>query len=199
MNENENVIENNNHTNTNTKNQSLCQMDVLYLWLTIFLNIVIVGTVNGLYVWSTLKNLSYFYRFMIQLSLSLFNTILKSLLRSIFPIRIKYSLLGVWSFSLIGVMNGVLIPCVVTTLTSPNCYQVSIIYYFFPLLIFYLFIILIIDWLVEIISETTRYFILLYLWKMYFMAYFCGCGKKNLSPIFYSKNGSIETHSSFHL
>ena len=39
--------------------------------------------------------------------------------------------------SCVGVINDVLIPCIVTTLTSPSCYQVSQLKYLFSILIFY--------------------------------------------------------------
>jgi len=114
----------NTETNSNTT-QSVSVIDWLYLCLISFLNLVIVGTVNGLYIWSTLQDLSNSSRLMIQLSVSLFGVVWKVILRSIFPSRVKNSFSGMWLLSVIGVLNGVIIPCLVTSFTSPTCYQVS--------------------------------------------------------------------------
>lgn len=97
----------------------------IFLCLISFLNIGVVGTVNGLYVWSTLKNLSSLERLSIRLGVSLFGMLWKVIMRSILSTEVKTSLSGIWLLSLFGVINGVIIPCLATTFTSPSCYQAS--------------------------------------------------------------------------
>jgi hypothetical protein len=94
---------------------------------TIFLvNIIVVGTVNGLYVVSTLQDISSDIRIWIQLSVGLFSFLWSVIvLRSkILSSTIKESKYGVWLFVCLNVMNNVVIPCLATALSSPSCYQV---------------------------------------------------------------------------
>jgi hypothetical protein len=99
---------------------------VTSVWLIFFLNIIVVGTVNGLYVWSTLLDLASDDRLWIQLSFALFSSLWIVVLRRRLPSQIKESSYGVWLFICLNAMNSVLIPCAVTALSTPSCYQVSI-------------------------------------------------------------------------
>jgi hypothetical protein len=88
------------------------------------INIIVVGTVNGLYVWSTLLDLASDIRLWIQLSFALFSFLWGATLRRGLPTHIKESRYGVWLFICLNVINNVMIPCVVTALSTPSCYQV---------------------------------------------------------------------------
>jgi hypothetical protein len=95
------------------------------VWLILFLNIIVVGTVNGLYIWSTLLDLARNLRIWIQLSFALFSSLWGVVLRRGLPSRVKDSSYGVWLFICLNVINSVMIPCAVTALSTPSCYQVS--------------------------------------------------------------------------
>jgi Leucine-rich repeat (LRR) protein len=97
----------------------------LTVWIIFILNVVIVGSVNGLYLWSTLRDLSSGIRIWIQFSIGFFSFLWSVALRYGLPSKIKESKYGLWLFTCLNVMNSVLIPCVVTSLSSPSCYQVS--------------------------------------------------------------------------
>jgi hypothetical protein len=97
----------------------------LPVWGVFLFNIVIVGTVNGLYIWSTLLDLASDIRVGIQLSFALFSSLWSVVLQIALPSRIKRSKYGVWLFICLNVMNNVMIPCLVTALSTPSCYQVS--------------------------------------------------------------------------
>jgi hypothetical protein len=101
-------------------------MRVTSVWLVFSLNIVIVGTVNGLYIWSTLLDFASEVRLWIQLSFALFSSLWIVVVRFGLPSQIKESRDGVWLFICLNVMNSVMIPCVVTALSTPSCYQVSV-------------------------------------------------------------------------
>jgi hypothetical protein len=95
------------------------------VWTIFLVNLAVVGTANGLYIWSTLLDLASDVRLWIQLSFALFSSLWSAVLRRGLPSRIKESRYGVWLFSCLNVMNSVLIPCAVTALSTPSCYQVS--------------------------------------------------------------------------
>jgi Leucine-rich repeat (LRR) protein len=97
------------------------------VWIILIVNIAVVGTVNGLYLWSTLLDLSKHIRILIQFSFGLFTLAWRVLIidRGL-PRQMKESRDGVWLFSCLNVVNTVLIPCVVTALSDPSCYQVSL-------------------------------------------------------------------------
>jgi hypothetical protein len=95
------------------------------VWTVFLLNFVVIGTVNGLYIWSTLLDLASEVRLWIQISFALFSFLWSLVLRIGLPFRIKESRYGVWLFVCLSVMNAVLIPCAVTALSTPSCYQVS--------------------------------------------------------------------------
>jgi hypothetical protein len=100
------------------------QTRLLTVWVVVILNIGIVGAVNGLYVWSTLLDLASDVRLWIQLSFALFSFLWGATLRRGLPAHIKESRYGVWLFTCLNVINNVMIPCVVTALSTPSCYQV---------------------------------------------------------------------------
>jgi Leucine-rich repeat (LRR) protein len=96
------------------------------VWMVFLLNLAVVGTVNGLYVASTLQDISSDLRIWIQLSFGLFSSLWSSLvLENILSFQIKESKYGVWLFVCLNLVNSVLIPCLATALSSPSCYQVS--------------------------------------------------------------------------
>jgi hypothetical protein len=97
----------------------------LTVWIIFILNIGVVGTVNGLYLWSTLLDLASDVRTWIQFSFGLFIFFWSFVLRRGLPSKIKESKSGVWLFTCLHVMNSVIIPCIVTSLSSPSCYQVT--------------------------------------------------------------------------
>jgi hypothetical protein len=97
----------------------------LTIWAAFLFNIVVVGTVNGLYIWSTLLDLESNIRAWIQLSFALFSFLWNVVLRIGLPSRIKESRYGVWLFLCLNIINNVMIPCMVTALSTPSCYQVS--------------------------------------------------------------------------
>jgi hypothetical protein len=107
-------------------------MRVTSVWLVFFLNIIVVGTVNGLYVWSTLLDLASDVRLWIQLSFALFSSLWIVVLRLGLPSQIKESRYGVWLFICLHAMNSVMIPCAVTALSTPSCYQVRVLVFRSP-------------------------------------------------------------------
>jgi uncharacterized membrane protein YhaH (DUF805 family) len=96
------------------------------VWVVFLVNITLVGTINGLYIWSTLLDLESDFRIWIQLFFALFSSLWSLVLRICLPSQIKESRYGVWLFICLNVMNTVMIPCVVTALSTPSCYQVSL-------------------------------------------------------------------------
>jgi hypothetical protein len=92
------------------------------VWLTVILNIAIVGTMNGLYLLSTLRDLSTNVRIGIQFSFACFSLLWNIALRGLLETDLKESRSGVWLFLILHLLNSVLIPCVVTALSSPSCY-----------------------------------------------------------------------------
>jgi Leucine-rich repeat (LRR) protein len=97
----------------------------LTVWGFFILNIGIVGTANGLYLWSTLLYLASDVRIWIQFSFGLFSFLWSVVLRHGLPSKIKESRSGIWLFTRLNVMNSVVIPCMATALSSPSCYQVT--------------------------------------------------------------------------
>jgi Leucine-rich repeat (LRR) protein len=96
------------------------------VWMILILNIAVVGTVNGLYLWSTLLDLSVSHRFLIQVSFGLFTFAWRILiLRGGLSVHLKESRYGVWLFTWINILNIIIIPCLATALSNPSCYQVS--------------------------------------------------------------------------
>jgi Leucine-rich repeat (LRR) protein len=95
------------------------------VWITFVLNVVVVGTINGLYLWSTLLDLASDVRIWIQFCFGLFSFLWNVALRSTLPFQITESKAGVWLFTCLNVMNSVILPCLATALSSPSCYQVS--------------------------------------------------------------------------
>jgi hypothetical protein len=97
------------------------------VWLVLLVNIVVVGAVNGLYLWSTLLDLSTNFRLLIQFAFGFFIFTWRSLiLRRGLPDRLKESRYGIWLFACLNVVNTVIIPCLATALSDPSCYQVMI-------------------------------------------------------------------------
>jgi hypothetical protein len=98
----------------------------LRIVLIFFTNLVFVGTANALYIWSTLRQYSSETHIRIQISLAIFKLIWGFiLLPMLFPSSLKGTKRGVQLMSLTNIMNTVIIPSVVTAMTSPSCYQVS--------------------------------------------------------------------------
>jgi Leucine-rich repeat (LRR) protein len=96
------------------------------VWVVFALNIIVVGTVNGLYIWSTLLDLAREVQVWIQLAFALFSFLWSAALRIGLPSRIKESRYGIWLFICLNAINSVMIPCAVTALSTPSCYQVSL-------------------------------------------------------------------------
>jgi Leucine-rich repeat (LRR) protein len=94
------------------------------IWTVFLLNVSVVGTVNGLYLWSTLLDLNSEVRIWIQFSFGFFSFLWSLILRRGLPSKIKESKSGVWLFTCLNVMNSVIIPCLMIALSSPSCYQV---------------------------------------------------------------------------
>jgi hypothetical protein len=113
-------------SSSSTPLPSLTRRDRLLLVILMIANVAIVGLVNGLYIYSTLIDLSGTFRIVIQLSLSLFNLIWGVILLNLFPQAIEKSRWSVWLLCCFNVSNSVVIPCIVTALTSPSCYQVPL-------------------------------------------------------------------------
>lgn len=97
---------------------------IVIVWLVFIVNILVVGTVNGLYLWSTLVDLSSTFRIIIQFFFGLFIFVWRLILRLGLPEDVKESRYGVWLSTCLNLVNVVFIPCVVTALSNPTCYQV---------------------------------------------------------------------------
>jgi Leucine-rich repeat (LRR) protein len=115
-----------------TNNQSHF-IRITAVWTIFFVNIAVVVAVNGLYIWSTLHDFARDVRLLIQLSFALFSSLWSVCLRRGLPSQIKESRYGVWLFICLNAMNSVLIPCAVTALSTPSCYQVSVLVSIFRL------------------------------------------------------------------
>jgi len=103
---------------------SISRGRVLPIAAAIFLNACVTGTANALYIWSTQQALSGSLHFGLQLILSIFRLLyaavaLPALTRSVHSaaanVRLRFSFLMV---------NNLLLPCLVTALTSDACFQV---------------------------------------------------------------------------
>jgi hypothetical protein len=94
------------------------------VWMVFLLNIVVVGTMNGLYIASTLQNISSDVRIWIQFSFGLFSALWSMIALQGLPSGIKESKYGLWLFVCVTVVNSVIIPSFATALSSPSCYQV---------------------------------------------------------------------------
>jgi hypothetical protein len=91
------------------------------------INLAFVGTANGLYIWSTLRQYSADTHIKIQISLAIFKSIWSfGILPILFPSSLKDTKRGVRLITLMNLMNTVILPCIVTALTSPSCYQVRL-------------------------------------------------------------------------
>jgi hypothetical protein len=100
-------------------------LDRMTVWAIFILNIAVVGTVNGLYLWSTLVDLSSDVRVSIQFGVGLFSFVWSMvILRGGLSADLKESQSGVWLLTCLNIVNSVFIPCMVTTFSSPSCYQV---------------------------------------------------------------------------
>jgi Leucine-rich repeat (LRR) protein len=98
---------------------------VMTVGLVFFLNIALVGTINGLYLWSTLLHLSSQVRIWIQFGVGLFSVAWSVLVRRGLSVNLIESSYGLWLLTCLNIVNSVLIPCLVTSLSSPSCYQVN--------------------------------------------------------------------------
>jgi len=103
---------------------SISRGRVLPIAAAIFLNACVTGTVNALYIWSVQQSLGRSLHFGLQLILSIFRLLyaavaLPALTRSVHSaaanVRLRFSFLMV---------NNLLLPCLVTALTSDACFQV---------------------------------------------------------------------------
>jgi hypothetical protein len=90
------------------------------------LNITLVGTVNGLYLWSTLIDLSSVTRIWIQFAVGFFSFVWSVVIRRGLPEDLIESKDGLWLLTCLSIANTVIIPCLVTSFSSPSCYQVSL-------------------------------------------------------------------------
>jgi Leucine-rich repeat (LRR) protein len=98
---------------------------IVIVWVVFLLNTAVVGAMNGLYLWSTLVDLASDVRILIQVGFGFFSFFWNvAILQGAIPLKIKDSRYGVWLFSCLSLMNHVIIPCIVTALSSPSCYQV---------------------------------------------------------------------------
>jgi Leucine-rich repeat (LRR) protein len=107
------------------KKDNQCHFLRVTVWFVFFLNISVVGMMNGLYIWSTLIDMKTDVRIWIQVSFSFVSFLWSVVLRGGLPSHIKESRYGVWLFICLNVMNSVIIPCLVTALSTPSCFQVS--------------------------------------------------------------------------
>jgi hypothetical protein len=99
---------------------------LLVVWSIFVLNIAVVGAVNGLYLWSTLIDLSASQRMSIQFAFGFFSLLWGgTLLRAALPTHMERSKYGVWLSACLSVVNQVAIPCLTTALSTPSCYQVG--------------------------------------------------------------------------
>jgi Leucine-rich repeat (LRR) protein len=96
------------------------------VWFIFFVDTTVVGTVNGLYIASTLQDISPDARLWTQVSFGFFSIVWILFLHGLIPSKIKESRYGVWLLMCLYVMNSVIIPCLATALSSPTCYQVSV-------------------------------------------------------------------------
>jgi Leucine-rich repeat (LRR) protein len=96
---------------------------LLFLFL---INISLIGTLNGVYVWSTLIDLSPQFQTLSKFLLSFCLVVWNLILGRLIPQSMKVSSSGVWMRCFLYLTNTVTIPMIVTTLTSPSCYQVSL-------------------------------------------------------------------------
>jgi Leucine-rich repeat (LRR) protein len=105
-----------------------------YLFILFLVNVSLIGTLNGVYVWSTLIDLSPQYQTLSKFSLSFCFVVWNLVLGRVIPKNIKESPSGIWVRCCLYLTNTVIIPMIATTLTSPSCYQVSFLPYLFYLL-----------------------------------------------------------------
>jgi hypothetical protein len=90
----------------------------------ILLNALVVGTVNALYIVSTTQERTSTQQFLIRLSLAAFNSTWSSLCLPL----LSFSRLSRKVKLFVIAINTIFIPCIVTALTSPSCYQVFLLF-----------------------------------------------------------------------
>jgi hypothetical protein len=87
------------------------------------LNLFIVITVNGAYVYSSYQNLSTTTTLWIQIGLAVFKLLYNKCV-PVLTIMIRDVKINIAVRSLLHMFNNLLIPCVAVAFTSPACYQV---------------------------------------------------------------------------
>jgi Leucine-rich repeat (LRR) protein len=110
-----------------TQGDQTPQSLTLIIWMTILFNVSVIGAINGLYLWSTLQDLSRGTRIWIQFIFGFFSFLWNGIfLRKLFPNEIQKSKYEVWLLTCLTVINNVAIPCLIFLLSSPACYQVRL-------------------------------------------------------------------------
>jgi hypothetical protein len=94
------------------------------MWGIFLVNVIVVSTMTGLYLWSTLMDLSSEHRILSQVAVAFVSFLWNVLLKGALPTRLQESRYGLWLFIFLSLTNTVVIPCLVTALSSPSCYQV---------------------------------------------------------------------------
>jgi Leucine-rich repeat (LRR) protein len=98
---------------------------LLTSWIIFCLNLLVVGALNGLYLWSLVLDLSTMTRIWIQVSFGSFTFVWSLIvLRVILPLSLNQSRESVLLSTQLNILNSVIIPCITTALSSPSCYQV---------------------------------------------------------------------------
>ena len=87
------------------------------------LNFVIVGTVNGFFIYSTYQSLSPATHVGLQVALALFKTVYNSLGVPKLAAPMKNIENNIYIRVCLSLFNQLLIPCIITALTSPSCFQ----------------------------------------------------------------------------
>jgi hypothetical protein len=88
-------------------------------------NIITVGLVNGLYIYSTLLTLSYSAHTCIRIAVALFKSIWNFIIvPGVILVPLKDSSRKAWMKLAVGLINSVFVPCLATAFTSTSCFQV---------------------------------------------------------------------------
>ena len=87
-------------------------------------NACVTITVNALYIYSTQQALDPSLHFVLQLSLSIFRLLYTAIALPILSRRIRSLVYNVRFRFILLTINNLLIPCIVTALTSDACFQV---------------------------------------------------------------------------
>ena len=106
-----------------TENKSIDYKRNLQYFIMGLMNLYVVVTVNGLYIYSTYQDLNPTTSLYIQIGMALFKILYNKCL-PLLTMNIRDPITNISVRSMLNIFNNLFIPCLATAFTSPACYQV---------------------------------------------------------------------------